>query len=238
MKNAVSSRRAQPGFTLIEIILAMAMLAIVLAAVNGVLFAAFKLRDRAHAAVDEAVPREQALAVMRRDLLSTMPAAGVLSGYFKAGTVSSTGLGEPVSLEFCASTGALHAGQPWGDIQRVAYQLKDSSAPGSMAGKDLYRNVTRNLLASTPPEPDRQWMLGGVESFEVQCFDGSTWLTSWDTSTANTNLPAAVRVRIVLTPRSGVRSGVRQPIELLTPLVSQSMTNLIQNPNATTSTGN
>ena len=43
-----------PGFTLIEALLAIGIMAVVLVAVNAVFFSALRLRDRASAAVDQA----------------------------------------------------------------------------------------------------------------------------------------------------------------------------------------
>ncbi len=56
------------GFTLIEMILAIGVAAMVLLAVNAVLFSALRLRDATTAAVDAAAPMDQAMTYLRRDL--------------------------------------------------------------------------------------------------------------------------------------------------------------------------
>jgi hypothetical protein len=69
-------------------------------------------------------------------------------------------------------------------------------------------------------------MLGGVENVQFQCFDGAQWFDDWDTtstSTVNTNLPTAVRVRIQMAAKNG--GAPLQPIEMLVPIDSQSRTN-------------
>jgi len=49
---------------------------------------------------------------------------------FQGGNVTSLGLSQPVDVEIFTATGALHENEPWGDIQRVTYELKDpASAP-------------------------------------------------------------------------------------------------------------
>jgi hypothetical protein len=99
----------------------------------------------------------------------------------------------------------------------------DHDAPG----KDLYRTVTRNVLAVATPDRDDQWLLGGVQSIEFSCFDGSQWSGTWDTTgvtSVNTNLPVAVRVRIQL---AGNNAATTQPIEILVPIDSLSRTNMI-----------
>jgi len=220
------------GFTLIEMILAVGVAALVLAVIGGVFFAALHLREVTQAAVDEATPVDQALAVMRRDLQCVVtPTNGtskILSGDFRVGTLTSPGVSQPVAIEMFTATGALRDNAPWGDIQKVTYELKDP-ADRNASGRDLYRSVTRNVLAVTTPDVEDQWMLGGVKSIGFSCFDGSQWSDTWDTTgvtSVNTNLPVAVRVRIQL---AGSNPANMQPIEILVPIDSQSRTNMVLN---------
>lgn len=212
------------AFTLIEMILAIGVAAIVLIAANAVFFTALHLRDATSDAVDAASPIDQSLTLLRRDLQCavTPKAGGVLSGDFKIGNVTSTGISDPVSAEIYTATGALSENAPWGDIQRVTYELKNSTT--GTAGKDLYRSVTRNLLTETTPDVEDQLMIRGVDSVQFSAYDGSQWNDTWDTTdttSAKTNLPVAVRVDIQLT--GGGKNA--SPIEILVPIDSQSRTN-------------
>lgn len=205
-------------------ILAIGVASIVLIAANAAFFTALHLRDATADAVDAASPIDQSLTLLRRDLQCavTPKASGVLSGDFKIGNVTSTGISEPVAAEIYTATGALSENAPWGDIQRVTYELKNSTS--GVNGRDLYRSVTRNLLTETTPDVEDQLMIRGVDSVQFSAYDGSQWNDSWDTTdttSANTNLPVAVRVDIQLTS-SGKNS---LPIEILVPIDSQSRTN-------------
>ncbi|MGO8836019.1 MAG: type II secretion system protein GspJ [Limisphaerales bacterium] len=213
------------GFTLIEMILAVGIAAIVLVAINAVLFSALHLREVTQAAVDEATPVDLALTILRRDLQCSVPPEpnGILTGDFKAGNVASLGTSLPVSAEMFTATGALHANEPWGDIQRVTYELKNA-ADRNATGMDLVRSITRNLLSTATPDIEDQTLLSGVASLRFSCFDGSQWLDTWDTtdtSTSDTNLPVAVRVQIQM---AGNNKNAL-PIEILVPIDSQSRTN-------------
>ena len=114
-------------------ILAIGVAAIVLVAVNAVLFGALHLRDATGDAVDAATPVDQAVTFLRRDLqCAVTPTNGtskVLSGDFQVGNVTSLGVPEPVAIEMFTATGALSDNAPWGDIQRVTYELKQSGGP-------------------------------------------------------------------------------------------------------------
>ena len=212
------------GFTLIELILAIGVAAVVLVAVHSVFFTALRLRNATSDAVDAATPIDRAVSTIRRDLqcVVTPKPEGILSGNFKVGNVTTPGISELVAAEMYTATGALSENQPWGDVQRVTYELKGST---SGPGKDLYRGVTRNLLTMNTPEVQDQLMLRGVSSIEFWCFDGSRWTDLWDTSdstSVSTNLPAAVRVEIQL---SDGDKNVGSPIQIVVPIDSQSRTN-------------
>jgi type II secretion system protein J len=222
------------GFTLIEMVLAVGVMAIVLVVINSAFFAALRLRERTANAVDEAQPVQQVVTFLRRDLLCVRPPGGILAGDFKVGNVSEPNMNQNAAIELYTATGALRDSEPWGDVQKVTYELKEPSTRAANGGKDLVRSVTRNLLNTVTPEVDDQWMMGGVQDITFECYDGTQWLGAWDTTLGNTNLPVAVRVRIQLASSAGTGSD-QQPIEMVVPIVSQSVTNQIQ---ITTSAGN
>lgn len=231
MKIEINNRHA---FTLIEMILAIGVAAIVLIAINTVLFAALRLRDATSEAVDATTPLDQAATFLRRDLQCAMtPTNGttkVLSGDFRVGNVTSVGVAEPVAIEMFTATGALGVNAPWADIQRVTYELKPPADRGA-TGQDLVRSVVRNLLSSTTPEVEDQLMLSGVASIKFSCFDGAQWQETWDTTgltSVNTNLPLAVRVDIQMAGNNNA-----SPVEILVPVDSMSRTNVV----LTSSTG-
>ena len=219
----------EKAFTLVEMILAIGVTAIVLAAVNAVLFTALHLRQVTTDVVDAATPVDQAFTYLRRDLQCVVtPTNGtsrVLSGGFRLGNgINSAGISDPVAAEIFTATGALSERAPWADIQRVCYGLKNST-DGS-GRRDLYRSVTRNLLSISTPDVTDQLMLSGVESIKFSGYDGAQWQEVWDTtdpSSVYTNLPLAVRVEIRLAGNDK-NAG---PIQMLVPVDSVTRTNVI-----------
>ena len=218
------------AFTLIEMILAIGVAAMVLIAVNTALFASLRLRDATQNVVDAAAPVDQAVSYIRRDLQCVVtPTNGtskVLSGSFRAGNISSAGVPESAAVEMFTATGALSANSPWADIQRVTYELKQPSDRNAV-GRDLYRSVVRNLLTLTTPDVQDQLMLSGVQDIKFTCFDGAVWQETWDTTgltSTETNLPLAVRVDIQM---AGNNAATAQPIELVVPIDAQMRTNTV-----------
>jgi general secretion pathway protein J len=203
MMNRRQTNRGPHGFTLIEVILAIGVMAILLAAVNAVFFGALRLRDRSAQAVYDALPADQALATIRRDLQCAVPPGGVLAGDFLVGDFTESNTSEQVSMEFCTTTGALHDSEPWADIQRVSYALRETEPAAKDGSRDLVRSVTRNLLNTVTPEVDDQHLLSGVKEVFFDCYDGTQWQPTWDSASGSTNLPTAVRVSIQLAGEEG-----------------------------------
>jgi general secretion pathway protein J len=216
------------AFTLVEMILAIGVVALVLIAVNAVLFTALRLREVTTNVVDAATPVDQAFTFLRRDLECVVtPTNGTskfLSGSFRVGNgITSAGVSEPAAEIFTA-TGALSANAPWADIQRVTYELKNS--PAGSGQRDLYRSVMRNLLSTTTPVVDDQLLLSGVASVKFSCYDGTQWNDVWDTTdptSATTNLPVAVRVEIQMAGSDKTT----EPIQLVVPIDSVARTNMV-----------
>jgi type II secretion system protein J len=219
------------AFTLIEMLLAVAICAIVLVAINGVFATAVRLRDKTSQAVEDSLPVNRALDMMVRDLKGTVGPGGYLAGDFRCGaqamgaTMGLSGEAGSAGLDFYTSTGALSDKAPWGDIQEVFYELK---APNdrNQAGMELVRCVNRNLLATTTSTPEIQSLLSHVQTVQFDCFDGMQWRDTWDTSSGDTNLPVAVRIRIQLAAKQGETTQNQQPLEMLVPLITQTLTNL------------
>jgi hypothetical protein len=119
---------------------------------------------------------------------------------------------------------------PWGDVQRVTYELKAPATIGA-TGRDLYRSVTRNLLSVATPDVDDQLMLSGVDNIKFSCYDGAIWNDTWDTTSTvsvNTNLPVAVRVTIQMAGNAAA-----QPIEIVVPIETIARTNAVLTPTTT-----
>jgi type II secretion system protein J len=217
-----AQRPALDAFTLLEVLLAVAVFAIVLVAINTVFFGALHLRARTTATVEGELPVARAVAAMKADLAGIVP-VGVLAGPMGS-DVAGIGMNQPAALEIYTSSGVISADAPWGPIQKIDYSLQDPvGRVGS--GKDLIRGVTRNLLALNPAPPDPQWLLSNVQNLQFSYFDGTNWDDSWSQALSNT--PVAVRVSIdFAVPRNGEPAS--PPVRFVVPVYSQARTNQSQ----------
>lgn len=231
------------AFTLIELLLAITIFSIVIIAMNTVFYAALRLRNNTAEAFDESVPLQRALTVMRQDLANIVPPGGILSGTLQStpmyGLTQTNGSSQPTegsattmmpvlgavesSPFFFTSTGLISDGVPWADIQQVSYVLMQPT--NNTAGKSLVRCVTRNLLpVNAPDQPEKEWLLNGVQDLVFQYYDGLQWETTWDTTLTTNTLPLAIKVQIFMTPKPG-QTVAQMPLELLVPLDVQGRTN-------------
>lgn len=232
------------AFTLLELLIAVVAFAIVLAAINSVFYSALKLRNRSAASLEKSLPLTQALIILKRDLASlappgtlahdlqtsptgsgatSQPRFGSLAGA-ASGTGSAAGLTSQVGPDFYTYSGLLDTSSPWPSVQKIAYLLVDSTNRNAL-GKDLVRAVTRNLLPSgnVAEEPVEQLLLADVAEATFFFHDGTDWLESWDSATADPKLPRAIRLQLQMAFED--RASRQQPIELIVPIVIEASTN-------------
>jgi len=223
---APASWTASAGFTLIEVLLALAISAIVLV-ISGSFFAgALKIQQRVNSNLDESLPIERALNILQKDLKNAVAPGGMLAGPLQSGSAEG-GVDANGGIQSYTTTGLMTPNTPWSEIQKVTYGLQSPSDNTTNNGKDLIRTVTRNLLTTGTEDDDEQYLASGIESLTFSYFDGNNWHDSWDDST-QTNLPAAVRVNVQMAAAD--QNAVRpDPIQLLVPLMVQTHTNDLDN---------
>lgn len=196
-----SKRRAKTripaAFTLLELLVASTIFAVLAGALYGIFSSALRLREGACAVIERELPATAALHLIRRDLSGMVIPAGTLAGPM-LGTSDQKNAASEDQLEFYTTSGTIdeHSQAPWGDIQKVNYSLASFQTSDGGRDLELVRDVTRNLLASSPPEPEQQRLLGGVQSLKFQYLDSQTWVDSWDSTAKDNHAPTAVKMRI------------------------------------------
>jgi general secretion pathway protein J len=209
------------GFTLLEVLLAVAVFAIVLVAIHTVFYGAVRLRNKSAASIEAALPLQHTLAIIKRDLANMVAPGGTLSGPLQTSPTTSS-LTDQASPDFYTASAVIDETTPWAEVQKVAYLLVDPT--NTVAGKDLVRSVTRNLLPTLEEQPAQQWLMSGVEGIAFYFHDGTQWREAWDSTTEEAQLPRAIKVQIHLAADTAAASQ-RLPIELVVVLDVRSGTN-------------
>lgn len=198
-----SRRRAGPAFTLVEVLVAITVFAIIISAISGVFYAGLQLRNRTMDNLEKTMPLEFAFDSMHHDIANLVAPRNGVGGTFFGPLMTdspSNSLPNQVGPDFYTSAGELDGIAPWGNVEKVDYVLATPTNNLPAVGKDLWRAVTHNLLPINPPaQPDEeQLILRGVQTLTFLYYDGTQWEAIWDTTT-QTNLPLAIKVQIQLT---------------------------------------
>lgn len=219
------------GFTLLELLLATAIGAIVLLVINATFFGALRLHNTTHEKIDDDLVVQRALGVVRKDLAGIMvPANPQATTATFAGQLVSQSLttndmdvnAERITPDLYTSSGKIDGWTPYGEVQMVSYYL--APAPDGAPTKNLVRVLTRNLLPAAEALTEDQTLLTGVMAAAISYFDGENWLDTWDTTTSST-LPAAIKFSLVLAPRSPAMTRADPaPIEVLVPVIVKTVT--------------
>jgi len=196
---SIDSHKDGSGFTLIEVLIATVMFAIILTALNTVLWASMNLREKMDEKLKERRPQNYSLSIIKRDLLNIVPENGLLNGSL-IGENQGAASQRMDYLEFYSSNGIVSENYFWGDVQKVEYYLADYETDHEIIeptqGKTLVRVVTRNLLATVVETPEEQPLLSNILSLEFNYYDGEEWLQTWDSTTQDPPMPLAIHVRI------------------------------------------
>ena len=212
--------RSRKGFTLLELLTAAAISAVLLGSLYMVLHGALKLRERTFDEVESGLPRLSMNLVIRRDLINMAAPVGLLAGPVIGDTEEAQGFRRD-HLEFYTTSGITSEKAPWGDIQKVEYFLEEpEDGEPDKEGLNLVRAVTRNLLASTVEEPEETVLARGVESLEITYFDGTVWQDSWDSTGMDNAAPKAVKIRADFIPETEDEAE-KPSLELLCEVVAQ-----------------
>jgi len=237
-RNRLVSATAPAGaFTLLEMLVAMAIMVVLAGSLYATLSIAFRARRSATSTVEETRKVEIGLALLRADLQAAVVPSGILAGAFvgEQGT-DAAGRAADSLLFHCTAPGAEPV-EGTGDVRMVEFACVEDGGEnqyGNEAGLVLVRRITTNLLAPTTPEPDQEVLCRGVYAFALRYFDGTDWLETWDSTTQDNQLPAAVEVtltlradrptgfqeagyhttRVFLVPCSAVRPGVALEVPL------------------------
>ena len=180
------------GFTLLEMLVALALMGILATGLYTSLYIGFNARERAEASIGPVRSAALVMELLRGDIVSALPPTGVLAGGFLGqDDKGADGLADADTLVFYSTIE--DAGRAAPGIRKIEFALATNEH-----GEDgiLIRSVTTNLLAPSTPEPAREVLCRNVRSLNIRYFDGTDWLDSWDSGAQDNALPLAIEVQV------------------------------------------
>ena len=178
------------GFTLIELMVALALLVLLAGALYGTYFSVSAAREKGGVRIET-----------RRELSSTL---GNLHGEIASLYVNRLNklvqfvvedrdsFGKPASLlKFTTVAPPRLTPAPTSDLTQLCYAVQEKEGVLTLTreSRDLYLDPSVKTL----PYP----VMDVVEGFLVECYDGAKWVRSWDTA-LNGRPPKSVRVTVTL----------------------------------------
>jgi len=176
------------GFTLLEVLLGLAIASFVLAAAYATLFSLSKAQQNAIQGMEQRRALRSIMDLLRRELSSTVYKNGDTRLHFVV--EDRDFYGKPASTIQFASIGPPSDGMV-ADQQQVRYQVSEEHT-----NKLSIRRESRSVFAEGPRKNGYP-ILDGVEGFQVECYDGNKWVKTWDTTLTPT-LPKMIRVTITV----------------------------------------
>lgn len=180
------------GFTLLEMLVALALMSILATALYASLSIGLRARKTAEAAVQPVRAAGLALMIVGQDLDAALPPTGTLAGAFLGEDQTDAATAKDAdTLTWHAAVGRPKEGAS--DVARLELAV---GTPEGSTDRALLRRSVRNLLAPTEQEPVEEVVCRGVVSLNLRYFDGSAWQDTWDSSAQDNTLPLAVEVTI------------------------------------------
>ncbi|HXG21454.1 MAG TPA: type II secretion system minor pseudopilin GspJ [Methylomirabilota bacterium] len=196
MPHAVLAR----GFTLLEVLVASAILSLVLAALYGV----FSQTLMSKRLVEERAARARAarIALLRlgEDLQSTLPMTTANARFTSETRLAREFPDDTLSFVTLTRT-ALSSRTPEGDVSEIGYALEP--APDDRNEKQLVRRVSFTLSPHHNSLDESAPLLSRVRGLRFRFFDGRNWREEWRQGEAQGQLPQAVEATVYVADSHG-----------------------------------
>jgi general secretion pathway protein J len=190
------------GFTLLELLVALALLTILATALYGTYFAVIRGRESAVARIETRRELSTTLDMLRREITATCYHQTTNEKNRYRFVVEDRDIfGKPAStLELTTFSPPGDGARPTSDVAQVTYSILEKEGKMTLVrqDKDVY------LETKGPSYPQ----VTEVAGFLVECYDGNKWVKSWNMA-LNTGLPKLVRITL------GIMEGDK-PVEYTT----------------------
>jgi general secretion pathway protein J len=174
--------RCSPGFTLIEILVAVAILSVLLAAIYSTFFLSHKAIEGMGESIVKLQEARRALDILKRELDATFYAVDDQNTFLRIVDRDVYGK-QATRLEFTAFSPQRPG------ISRITYFIEDKD------GKlNLFKKVESPYRKEETEEAD---MIEDMEAFGIEAKFNDAWVKTWDTG-INKDMPEEIRINLAV----------------------------------------
>jgi type II secretion system protein J len=188
------------GFTLLEVLVASAILSLALAALYGVFSQTLLSKRLAEERAEQARTARIALLRIGEDLQSALPPTGKET-YFLGKTRLTQEFPEDTLSFVTLTRAALTARTPEGDLSEIAYGVEPD--PSDITQKQLVRRVRFTLSPRNDAADEAAPLLFQVHGLRFRFFDGREWREEWRQEHPQNQLPRAVETTVYVADSQG-----------------------------------
>ncbi|MCK5565364.1 MAG: prepilin-type N-terminal cleavage/methylation domain-containing protein [Planctomycetes bacterium] len=181
------------GFTLLELIIAIALMNVIAVALYSSMRIGFKTKESIDASLEPYRSVKPIFEFIRKDLTSAMNPDGILAGAFVGENVPFGDMQDADTLSFYSTAYQPKEGEIASNVINVEYGIGTDYERDQVV---LKRFTEKNILTPTAIDPDEEVIGRNITGFDIQYFDGSSWLDTWDSSEQDNSLPWGVKVTI------------------------------------------
>ncbi len=183
------------GFTLLELLVALAMAVLIMAGAYTTLFSLSDAQERASAGMEQWRALRNTMDLLRRELASAMYQTNDKQQRF---LVEDRDIyGKPASRLLFSTLAPPSEGLASDQI-RVRYYLEETDDH-----RLVLKRGSEQLVYKENPDADYP-LLEPAAGFLVECYNGGSWVKTWDTDLTHA-LPKAVRVTITVPDGAGAQ---------------------------------
>lgn len=185
------------GFSLLEMMLALALMGALIGSLTASLTIAYKSRARVDNALGVLVRMQTSLDEIQLELESALPPGEVFAGSMICDVDDNSPVNNTPYLQWYTNypvelpVGTLVQG----DIRKVELALTTREG---YTYPILVKRTTTNLLSTEVLEPTEQVLCRDVQSLAMSFYDGIDWYDTWDGSTTEEPLPLLIEITIKL----------------------------------------
>lgn len=191
----VLPRRSNNGFTLVELLVALAILAVIVTAIYATLFNVLSTRENIQTNIDRMRSFRRFSAIFTKEVRSSFfsPSNSLTIWQGTGGASSSLSLGSISMTFFTYPTGHARSG----DLMAVSY-----SAAKTDRGISLFREFWNPY---TGQRGEKAEVMEDIRGFRALFYNGEKWVESWDGNSEKAP-PAAVNVIVDIKALGGLKT--------------------------------